>query len=50
MSDVGNISWGIGRCLRGPGAGRAGAGRRLERRPGRGPGRARGAERAALNQ
>jgi hypothetical protein len=33
---------------RGTGAGRAGAGRRQERRPGRGSGRARGAERAAL--
>lgn len=33
---------------RGTGAGRAGAGRRQERRPGRGPGRVRGAERAAL--
>lgn len=35
---------------RGTGAGWAGAGRRQERRPGRGPCRARGAERAALNQ
>jgi hypothetical protein len=35
-------------CVRGTGAGRAGAGRRQERRPGRGPGRARRAERAAL--
>ena len=37
-------------AVRGTGAGRAGAGRRQERRPGRGPGRARGAERAVLNQ
>lgn len=37
------------RLERGTGAGRAGAGRRQERRPGRGPGHARGAERAALN-
>lgn len=35
-------------AVRGTGAGRAGAGRRQERRPGRGPCRARGAERAAL--
>lgn len=44
-------SWPLARCYRrGTGPGRAGAGRRQERRPGRGPGRARGAERAALNQ
>jgi hypothetical protein len=37
-------------AVRSTGAGRAGAGRRQERRPGRGPCRARGAERAALKQ
>ncbi|BAC71705.1 hypothetical protein SAVERM_3993 [Streptomyces avermitilis MA-4680 = NBRC 14893] len=36
------VSWPSARCCaRGTGAGRAGAGRRQERRPGRGPGRAR---------